>query len=207
MAVARGWAGLSGALTLTAALAACTASDGTPDSPPTRPPVATNAAVGDAPSAAASLPPASASSPRTSASSLPTSASSSPTSASSSPTSALVSSRAVSEATFVSPSGNIGCYLDKVVARCDIARTTWQPPPAPSDCELDWGSGVVVDRMQEATFTCAGDTVFGSRDTLAYGGSLRAGDFVCSSHNKEMRCENTKSGHGFTLAVEQYDLF
>ncbi len=113
----------------------------------------------------------------------------------------------VSDATFVSPSGNIGCYLDRSGARCDIDRKNWQPPPAPDDCELDWGSGISVHRAEEATFTCAGDTVLGGKDKLAYGTSLRAGDFTCSSDRRAMRCENTESGHGFTLAVEQYDLF
>ena len=111
------------------------------------------------------------------------------------------------EANFVSPSGNIGCYLDRSGARCDIVRKIWQPPAAPADCDLDWGNGVAVNRTDEATFTCAGDTVLGSHDKLAYGASLRAGDFVCRSDSKAMRCENKKSGHGFTLAVEQYDLF
>ena len=113
----------------------------------------------------------------------------------------------VNEATFVSPSGNIGCYLDKSGARCDIVRKDWQPPPAPADCGLDWGFGVSVDQVKEATFTCAGDTVLGGKEKLAYGTSLRAGDFTCSSATKAMRCENTKSGHGFTLAIEQYHLF
>ena len=113
----------------------------------------------------------------------------------------------VSEANFVSPSGNIGCYLDKSGARCDIGRKNWEPPPAPADCDLDWGAGISVSGTKEATFTCAGDTVLGAQEKLAYGTAVRAGDFTCSSDSKAMRCENTKSGHGFTLAVERYDLF
>jgi hypothetical protein len=113
----------------------------------------------------------------------------------------------VTEANFVSPSGNIGCYLTESAARCDIVRKNWEPPPAPTDCDLDWGSGISVSGAEEAAFTCAGDTVLGAKDKLAYGKSLRAGDFTCSSDSKAMRCENTKSGHGFTLAIEQYNLF
>jgi hypothetical protein len=113
----------------------------------------------------------------------------------------------VTEANFLSPSGNIGCYVDKSGARCDIVRKNWQPPPAPDDCELDWGFGVAVSASEEATFTCAGDTVLGGKEQLPYGRSVRAGDFTCSSDSKAMRCENTESGHGFTLAVEQYNLF
>lgn len=113
----------------------------------------------------------------------------------------------VPAAGFVSPSGNIGCYLDEAGARCDIIRKNWEPPPAPDDCSLDWGAGVSVYKAEEASFTCAGDTVLGAENKLEYGKSLRAGDFTCSSSSTAMRCENTESGHGFTLAVEQYNLF
>jgi hypothetical protein len=185
MAAARGWAGLGVAITLAAALAACSATRDEPDPQPTAAPTATNAALGDAPR---SSPPSS---------SLPSSLPSPPT----------ASPQIVTEANFVSPSGNIGCYLTSSSARCDIVRKNWEPPPAPADCDLDWGSGVSVFEAEEATFTCAGDTVLGAKDKLAYGESLRAGDFTCSSDSKAMRCENTQSGHGFTLAIEQYNLF
>jgi len=49
--------------------------------------------------------------------------------------------------------------------------------------------------------------VLGARNKLAYGESVRAGDFTCRSDKAAMRCENTESGHGFTLAIEQYHLF
>jgi hypothetical protein len=173
---ARGWAGLGGAITLVATLAACSGSPDRVEPRPTTEAIATNAALGDAPP---------------------------PSAASPSPQPA----EEVSEADFVSPSGNIGCYLDESGARCDIVRKNWQPPPAPDDCDLDWGAGVSVHRAEEATFTCAGDTVLGGKQTLAYGRSLRAGDFLCSSDRKAMRCENTESGHGFTVAIEQYNLF
>lgn len=113
----------------------------------------------------------------------------------------------VTEAHFLSPSGNIGCYLSTDSARCDIAKKSWTPPPAPADCELDWGSGISVNKTGEATFTCAGDTVLGAKEKLAYGSALRAGGFLCSSDSRAMRCENTESGHGFTLSVAQYNLF
>ena len=113
----------------------------------------------------------------------------------------------VTEANFLSPSGNIGCYLDKDSARCDIAKKSWTPPAAPADCELDWGSGISVGSSGMATFTCAGDTVLGAKEKLAYGSALRAGDFLCSSDSKAIRCENTESGHGFTMSVAQYNLF
>ncbi|GAA3907094.1 DUF6636 domain-containing protein [Actinoplanes auranticolor] len=185
MAAARGRAGLGGAITLVAALAAlasCSASPDRVEPRPTTEAIATNAALGDAP------PP---SGPPSTGVALPS----------------PQPPQEVSDANFVSPSGNIGCYLDESGARCDIVRKNWQPPPAPDDCDLDWGAGISVHRTEEATFTCAGDTVLGGKQTLAYGRSLRAGDFLCSSDRKAMRCENTESGHGFTVAIEQYNLF
>jgi hypothetical protein len=113
----------------------------------------------------------------------------------------------VTAANFLSPSGNIGCYLDTQSARCDIAKKSWTPPPAPADCELDWAFGVSVDNAEKAAFTCAGDTVLGAKDKLEYGESLQAGGFMCRSDRKAMRCENVTSGHGFTLSAERYHLF
>ena len=113
----------------------------------------------------------------------------------------------VTEAAFVSPSGNIGCYLTVDMARCDVAKKSWSAPPAPADCDLDWGSGVTVGKTGEATFTCAGDTVLGAPDKLEYGQALKAGPIRCDSASIGMRCENTTTGHGFTVAKEKYELF
>jgi hypothetical protein len=113
----------------------------------------------------------------------------------------------VTEANFVSPSGNIGCYVDKNVARCDIVKKSWKPPPAPDDCDLDWAGGIALSKAEEPEFTCAGDTVLGATETLKYGNAVRAGDFTCGSERTAMRCENTATGHGFALSVEKYDMF
>jgi len=113
----------------------------------------------------------------------------------------------VTEAAFRTPSQNIGCYLTAEVARCDIVKKSWAPPPKPADCELDWGNGISVYQDQEAAFTCAGDTVLGAGDVLAYGRSLQAGEFVCDSSSTALRCSNVSSGHGFALSVQQYELF
>ena len=113
----------------------------------------------------------------------------------------------VTEANFQTPSKNIGCYLSADSARCDIVRKNWSPPPKPTDCDLDWGNGISLYKSEEATFTCAGDTVLGATEVLPYGRSLQSGKFVCDSSSTQIRCENTDSGHGFTLSVQQYNLF
>ncbi|MET8148144.1 DUF6636 domain-containing protein [Actinoplanes sp. NPDC049668] len=114
---------------------------------------------------------------------------------------------ALSTVDFLSPSGNIGCHVDKDGARCDIVKRSWQPPPAPADCELDWAGGISVYKAEKAAFTCTGDTAMGAKETLKYGSAVRVGDFTCGSDPAAIRCENTASGHGFTLSVEQYSMF
>ena len=115
--------------------------------------------------------------------------------------------RKVGEASFQTPSKNIACHLDAESARCDIGQKQWAPPPKPDDCQLAWGNGVAVERGGEATFTCAGDTLLGAGNLLPYGQSLRAGDFLCDSTATALRCSNVGSGHGFTLSVQEYQLF
>ncbi|WP_412752510.1 DUF6636 domain-containing protein [Krasilnikovia sp. M28-CT-15] len=113
----------------------------------------------------------------------------------------------VTEAQFQLPSKNIGCYLSAELARCDIAKRSWTPPPKPANCELDWANGATVEGSRKASLTCAGDTVLGGRDELAYGRSLRAGDMVCDSRSTGVHCANLTTGHGFALSVQKYELF
>ena len=117
---------------------------------------------------------------------------------------ALALAGAVSAQAFVqfkSPSGNIGCVLDKRDGvRCDIREKSWTAPPKPSWCDVDWGSGVQVGRRKRASFVCAGDTVLGADRTLSYGSSIRRGRFECFSRRTGMRCVNHRTHHGFRLS-------
>jgi hypothetical protein len=113
-----------------------------------------------------------------------------------------------SSAAFTSPSGNIGCYVDRDGARCDIVKKSWKPPAKPSDCDLAWGSSIsLTSSSSEPTFTCAGDTVLGAEKILNYGETIQVGDLRCDSTSQRIRCEDTGTGHGFTLAIEQYTIF
>jgi len=107
---------------------------------------------------------------------------------------------------FSMPSKNIGCYLDKGAARCDIVAKTWKPPAKPADCQLDWGNGMSVGPA-DASIVCAGDTVLGAKEILEYGQAVRAGDLVCESASAGVRCFNEPTGHGFTLSRQSYTLF
>jgi len=123
------------------------------------------------------------------------------------PTAAAADVREVARLAFVTPSHNIGCDLTTTTVRCDIGRKSWAPPSKPADCALGWGNGVVVDHGQAADFICAGDTLLGGASVvLAYGHAVRAGDFLCDSELVALHCENEKTGHGFTLSVQDYHL-
>jgi len=117
---------------------------------------------------------------------------------------ALALAGAVSAQAFVqfkSPSGNIGCVLDKRDGvRCDIREKSWTAPPKPSWCDVDWGGGLQVGRRKRASFVCAGDTVLGADRTLGYGSSIRRGRFECFSRRTGMRCVNHRTHHGFRLS-------
>ncbi|WP_203838616.1 DUF6636 domain-containing protein [Winogradskya humida] len=108
---------------------------------------------------------------------------------------------------FLMPSGNIGCYLTATQARCDINRKSWLPPSKPADCGLAYGFALAV-ADSAASFLCAGDSVLQSAGPiLGYGQSRQAGNLRCTSEPNAVKCENVVSGHGFTLAREQYDLW
>ena len=107
---------------------------------------------------------------------------------------------------FTLPSKNIGCRVSTEAARCDIDKKTWKPPAKPADCQQAWGNAITVT-AQEAAMTCAGDTVMGSTEILAYGKAAQVGDFVCTSASAGVRCTHAPSGHGFTLARLEYTIF
>jgi hypothetical protein len=106
---------------------------------------------------------------------------------------------------FSSPTHNIGCYVDKTVARCDVARHTYPSPPKPAGCPADWGDAVQVTRR--ARLTCHGDTTLGATYVLAYGHRVRFGDKACISRRSGMVCKNLRTRHGFRLSAGSYRLW
>ena len=116
----------------------------------------------------------------------------------------LVAAAPASAATFFqSPSGNIRCVIDRTsIARCDIGRRNWTPPPKPRSCPGDWANGMEVGFRGRGRFTCASDAVPEGR-TLGYGESIRRGRFRCTSRRTGMRCVNRRNGHGFALSRER----
>jgi hypothetical protein len=108
---------------------------------------------------------------------------------------------------FISPTGNVACVIDHSWGRCDIVDHDWSPPARPAGCELDYGGGIHITPGAPAEFICAGDTVFGSDDVLSYGESITAGVLRCESADSGITCRDTKTGHGFSIARQAYQLF
>jgi hypothetical protein len=136
--------------------------------------------------------------------------------ASGSPTTTLVTSMT----TFTSPTGNISCYLAPVqgsdpYARCDLATANWDVPEPEGGCEGDWGGGgqgfgSVGVGGGAAEPLCVGDTVADpGAETLEYGSSITMEPLTCTSVSDKvgMTCENSKTGHGFTVRREKIELF
>lgn len=107
---------------------------------------------------------------------------------------------------FTSPTGNIGCTISSAGARCDIDSKSWEPPAKPTDCQGNWGVGVQVG-PESAGLVCAADSVLGQGEPLAYGDAHQVGAYRCNSSEEGMRCENTETGRGFTIARAAYTTF
>ncbi|MDX6587185.1 MAG: hypothetical protein QOI31_1658 [Solirubrobacterales bacterium] len=111
---------------------------------------------------------------------------------------------------FTTPSKNISCAVTEEFVRCDIFEHSYEPPPKPASCEFDYGSSLSVGVEGPAEFACVSDAVTGSPDTLTvleYGTQTTVGPFRCESSEAGVRCENTDTGSGFTLAREIAEAF
>ena len=103
---------------------------------------------------------------------------------------------------FRTPSNNIGCGYTGTSLRCDIRGGIPHPPPAPRDCDLDWGGGYAMGTTGRAYVMCAGDTTLDLHaPVVPYGTTWHRGAFRCSSKREGLRCTNA-SGHGFFLSKD-----
>lgn len=107
---------------------------------------------------------------------------------------------------FTTPSGNIGCTLDRRHARCDIREFGFKPPAQPSGCDLEWGDSIEVGR-RGPEFLCHGDTTFNDERTLPYGDAIEVESIRCDSASQGVTCLDGATGAGFTLSRDSYDLF
>jgi hypothetical protein len=119
-------------------------------------------------------------------------------------------SRTVHLSTFRSPTGTIGCVLLDGIARCDIAKRDWSPPPRPASCPnvVDFGQGLEVGHSGSGRFVCAGDTALDPTGTpLGYGTASQFGGFTCVSRSTGMTCTDPTTGHGFFISIQSYRAF
>jgi hypothetical protein len=108
---------------------------------------------------------------------------------------------------FYSPSRNIGCVISAESVGCAANEYSYEPPPQPAGCELEWGRSVGVTATGPGKFTCIGGLLAPpDSPTLEYGRSTSAGEISCDSSEAGIRCENT-GGHGFLLARERVDVY
>ncbi len=110
---------------------------------------------------------------------------------------------------FTSPSGNIGCYIDRKSVRCDIDKRDWDPPARPASCNenVDYGQGIQLAAGGAPDFVCAGDTALSIGNALPYGQSIAAGLLRCESSESGMSCRDIETGRGFSLSIQSYELF
>lgn len=115
---------------------------------------------------------------------------------------------------FHTPNGNIGCAMifgkgsRGGGARCDIAKHSWQAPPKPKSCELDYGGGLNVGPHRKAEFFCAGDTTLHQGHVLQVGGVEKLGPYRCKLLTSRMvRCVNRDTHHGYRLSPHLARLF
>jgi hypothetical protein len=110
---------------------------------------------------------------------------------------------------FQTPSGNIGCVMSQGGARCDIRKRDWAPLPRPASCskQVDYGQGLQVAHVGQATFVCAGDTALEpGLASLAYGTASRVNGSECISRDDGVTCVN-QTGHGFFISIQSYQVF
>jgi hypothetical protein len=68
------------------------------------------------------------------------------------PSPATTPTKTLHVSSFRTPSSNIGCVLLGGVARCDIDKRNWKPPPRPKSCPsvVDFGQGLLVTCTNQA---------------------------------------------------------
>ena len=108
---------------------------------------------------------------------------------------------------FQSPTGNImRAFFDDAV-RCDVMQMSNDPPPAPADCEQDWGQAFEVGAGSAyGERLCYGDTVADNYPRLAYGKAIQRVGITCVSRQTGVTCTN-KRGAGFFVSRAKQRVF
>lgn len=105
--------------------------------------------------------------------------------------------------TVASPSGNITCEVSPSGAECGIAALAAEPAPV-GGCDGAQGyvvtltsEGVSVPCVSSGDLPTKADATI---DILDYGQTVTVNNFTCDSTEAGMKCTDTSTGKGFTLA-------
>ncbi len=119
---------------------------------------------------------------------------------------------------FTAQQGAIACLFDRYsgaeAVRCDVLDNSWTPPPAPADCQGDWGLAVgLTADGSPGTFLCVSDTVVGIRGQTDGRRELPAntlavyGDLACLVQENGVSCYDTTSGeHSIFVTPLTYEV-
>ncbi|RXZ67008.1 DUF6636 domain-containing protein [Agromyces albus] len=122
---------------------------------------------------------------------------------------------------FTSPSGDLRCGIVtsdvEYLWGCRIEEKEWEfPSDDPADycydAQVPCGWGIEATGDGETHPRKRGDVAFESEyrvDTpvLEHGTSIEYGGITCVSEPEGMTCENSASGHGFTISASRNDLW
>jgi hypothetical protein len=115
---------------------------------------------------------------------------------------------------FQTPSRNIVCGAfvfssQPATLRCDISSGLKPKPARPKNCHFDYGGTLKLGATGRTTIGCISDAVLpnpAKAPVLAFGKTIKAGPFKCTSAKAGLTCKN-RSGHGFFLARGRWSTF
>lgn len=108
---------------------------------------------------------------------------------------------------FLLPSGNIYCLLERRSLRCDIGSGL---QPEPDECQVALsGDGVSLNADGPASPTCDtdGSGIDPSAHVLDYGKVWERAGITCRSEPTGLRCTVQGGAHGFELSRARWDVF
>ncbi len=111
---------------------------------------------------------------------------------------------------FVTPTGNIVCWIDDAADQwgCLIKDRTYAEPAGGESCLQDFGRGFVSVQGSAPTPLCRGGVISaaetGGGVVLPYGQAITVGEVICGSERDGVTCLDQASGHGLFLSRAAY---
>lgn len=112
---------------------------------------------------------------------------------------------------FQTPGGRVVCDIEASNASCELhTPTAWTVPAKPKDCNFDWLGGVDLTEPGPAHFGCwSGAPGLGASSipTVSAGRVVVNGRIRCAILSNGVRCDDSRSRHGFVYTSAAYRLF